>query len=101
MYTTSLQLMQFLRYHQELIYSWMCDIYFLNRATNCIFFVIHVWIFLQLCINFRGNSYTIFRINADWNNAIVRYRNVDDTGCFRLYIYIYIYIPVIVCSSIK
>ena len=78
MYTTSLQLMQFLRYHQELIYSWMCDIYFLNRATNCIFFVIHVWIFLELCINFRGNSYTIFRINADWNNAIVRYRNVDD-----------------------
>ena len=34
----------------------MCDIYFLNRATNCIFFVIHVWIFLELCINFRGNT---------------------------------------------
>ena len=29
--------MQFLRYHQDLIYSWMCDIYFLNRATKYIY----------------------------------------------------------------
>lgn len=63
----------------------MCDIYFLNWATNCIFFIIQVWIFLALWMNFRGNSYTIFRINADWNNAIVRYRNVDDAGCLSFF----------------
>ena len=60
----------------------MPDIYFLNRATG-IFFVMHVWIFVELCINFRGNSYTIFLINADLNNAIVRYRNVDDISGLR------------------
>ena len=50
----------------------MSDMYFLNRATG-IFFIMRVWIFLEVCINFRGNSYTIFRINAHLNNAIVRY----------------------------
>ena len=46
-------------------------------------FITRVWIFLELCINFRGNSYTIFLINEDLNNAIVRCRNVDDIGCLR------------------